>query len=84
MQTSMETPITNSDRTEWAQHALNAYSEYKEGAYELYDLPETVLVDLLADLMHYCTTNGISFEESARTALMHYDAELVDGEDGVD
>lgn len=34
--------------------------------------PQTNLVDLLADAMHWCHKNGVSFDEACETARCHY------------
>jgi len=37
---------------------------------------ETNIVDLLADLMHYCRLNGIEFEDKLRIATNHFTEEV--------
>ncbi len=46
-----------------------------------YDEHKTVLVDLLADMMHWCDRNNVSFDESVDTAEFHYTAETQTVED---
>lgn len=43
--------ITNKERAEFARAALEAYARNKDGGYEPNEL-DTILTDLLADLMH--------------------------------
>jgi hypothetical protein len=59
--------ITIFQRICWSENAINAYSEGKEGGPwgELYDDRETALVDLLADLMHYCDSHEIDFNRKS-------------------
>ena len=36
---------------------------------------EVCLVDFLADLQHYCKTNGYDFDHAVETARMHFEPE---------
>ena len=36
---------------------------------------EVCLVDFLADLQHYCKTNGYDFDHAVETARMHFESE---------
>jgi hypothetical protein len=76
------TDINISQRIRRGRNAINAYSEDKEGGLwgDLYDPAETVLTDLLADLMHYADDGKIDFAAVLETARMHHDAETVDAE----
>ena len=76
-------PIANENRVAWADSAINHYSEDKEGGQwgDLYDDDDTVLVDLLADLMHWAAGRNISFPEALGTAEMHYQNEVQDTEE---
>lgn len=56
---------TNEDRALRAQSALKYYTD---GALDQ--------SDLLADLMHYCTTKGIEFDDELSIARGNYTAEL--------
>ena len=71
--------ITIPQRCEWALDALYGYSDNKEGAgpqIDLYDLPQSVLVDLLADLMHYSEHGDeVDFEHALESARNHYEHE---------
>lgn len=67
--------ITNKQRTGWARHALTQYATAKEGGPDMYDDPETVLVDLLSDLLHYAGCETINFASCVSTAEIHYQAE---------
>jgi len=41
--------------------------------------PDSNVVDLLADLMHYCNQSSWDFTQALETARMHFEAE-VEGE----
>jgi hypothetical protein len=62
----------------WGENAVNAYSEDKQGGLwgDLYDEAETVLTDLLADLMHYAEAHKIDFQTVLERARTHHDAEV--------
>lgn len=66
--------LTNQERADRCQEAINAYSD---------DHTYTNLVDFLADTMHWCRLNGESFSDILETALMHFDAETI-GDDILD
>lgn len=38
--------------------------------------PESALVDVLADLMHYCHVTSRDFDESLRIARQHFEEEV--------
>jgi hypothetical protein len=64
----------NAQRASFAGLALKAYNaRVCPGGGEP---PETVLSDLLGDLMHLCDALGEDFDALASTARMHYQAEL--------
>jgi hypothetical protein len=69
------TETTNKDRAEWGGMALLEYAIAKGSNGGLYDPPETVLTDLLCDLMHYAELKEIDFAACLERARMHYDAE---------
>lgn len=75
----MSREITVPERCQWALDALYGYSDNKEGTglpMDLYDDPQTVLVDLLADLMHFSEHgDDVDFEKALEAARHHYDAE---------
>lgn len=72
----MTAPIANAQRAAWAETALLKYSIAKEGGEELYDIPESVLTDILADLMHYAARESIDFNRCLDQATGHYEAEV--------
>jgi hypothetical protein len=72
------TDITNKDRAGWAGMAVLEYATAKGSAGGLYDPPETVLTDLLCDLMHYASAKEIDFAACLDRARLHYDAELAE------
>lgn len=38
--------------------------------------PDAVMTDMLADLMHYCAVEKMSFYEALQSAQMHFNAEM--------
>lgn len=62
--TSFPTP-TNRDRAARLDEILPLYPEDQH----------TNAIDLLADLMHWCATNGVDFEDTLRVARTHFLAE---------
>ena len=62
---------TNGERAERAACALDDYA-----GEELPDTDsETLLVDLLTDLRHFCRSNGVSFAEALKTSKTHFEEE---------
>ena len=64
------TDISNYDRVGYAQQALELYPFNED--------PDSAIVDLLANLMHYCQANSHDFEAELKTARMHFGAENED------
>ena len=58
---------TNEDRTERANQTLDFYATLAG---------ESLIEDLLADLMHYCAENGTDFDASLSMARMHFTNEV--------
>jgi hypothetical protein len=48
------------------------------------DSKETGVVDMLADLMHFCDLENIDFDKSLRIAKVHFREEKKGGDDGGD
>lgn len=46
------------------------------------DDEETALVDLLADSLHWCSREGVSFSQALGLAVMHFAAESIVGDSG--
>jgi hypothetical protein len=61
---------TNADRAARGAFLVNAYID------ELGGDGQNALRDMLADLMHYASANGLDFEDEARIARGHFDAEV--------
>lgn len=57
----------NKDRAERFQQALDRYGD---------DEPITDVVDLLADMMHWCRYHKVNFDGTLATANGHYEAEV--------
>lgn len=70
--------VTNRDRANWALAALETF---RHGVHMKGEDTETVLGDLLADLMHLCRLDGHDFDAALRAAQEHFAAEIVE-EDG--
>ena len=66
----------NAHRAVWARRALAAFQE--ETGLTDADGLDTVLTDLLCDLVHLCGQEGIEFERVLLRARTHYDAETRD------
>jgi hypothetical protein len=63
----------NEDRAGRALHALQAYAKVKRCSYK--DDTRTMLIDLIADLMHLAEQTGHDHEPILRVAADHYVAE---------
>lgn len=77
------TSISRETRAVWALDALRAYSDEKEGKRKggrLYDDPETVLTDLIADCYHLAHRDGLDMERVLRLAQGHFEAEIEEEE----
>lgn len=61
----------NDERAVWAENALIHYMNQTTSA----DDYETALTDLLADLMHLCDREEVSFYRCFRLAEIHYNEE---------
>lgn len=70
----MSLPI-NSERAERAREVIVEYHDRHESTDD--DL-RVALVDLLADLQHFCDDIGIDFEHALEVATEHYNCELGD------
>ena len=74
--------VTNAARAARAENLIRVYALMEERLEELgrRGCTETLLSDVLADLMHYAGDWHLDFERAVRIAAMHYDAELLDEE----
>lgn len=85
----------NRNRAQWAETALRAFArqtgQLTGGDWE-YDR-ESVITDLIADLMHYCEAKGIDFDERLDSGRNHFHCEggnghakddIAQGEDEID
>ena len=74
----------NADRAQWAASALANFAAVTGLGEDLRADPETVLADLLADLMHWCDALGtnphleeaVDFQSALGRARGHYQEEL--------
>lgn len=62
----------NSDRVVWGASALISFAQLLNTGADLATEPQIVLVDLLADLMHWCDVEEIDFEHVVERARCHY------------
>lgn len=67
----------NNDRGEWADRALRTFAEVT-GMDMAGEDDETILGDLLADLMHWCDRNAVDFDDMLERARMNYAEETRD------
>jgi hypothetical protein len=67
---------TNAERAQWAEDALDAFSDAAkmEGEDD-----KTVMSDLLANLMHFARQNGIDFESALTMARTNFEHEVIYG-----
>lgn len=80
---SNEWPL-NVDRVQWAASIMTTFAKATGLVDDLRADPETVLADLLADLMHWCDaqrTNrcleeAVDFQSALGRACVHYQEEL--------
>lgn len=61
----------NDDRAEWAGAAVSTFEQ------QVYLVPncepkQTILGDLLANLMHWCDRNGVDFNQALQVGREHY------------
>jgi len=76
----------NADRALWGELAVVSFASVTGQSHDVHVDPETVLGDLLADLMHWCDVQkasdsrieSIDFESALQRARNHYDEECVD------
>jgi hypothetical protein len=74
----------NADRAQWAAFAMTQFATVSGAGEDLQADPETVLVDFLADLMHWCDAQranygfqaALDFESALRLAQGHYQEEV--------
>jgi hypothetical protein len=66
-------PITNNDRADRAGRLITAY---EPGSADLSD--ESVVGDLIADIMHFCDKWALDFQTALTSAHNHHDEEVSD------
>ena len=69
-------PVTNNDRADRAGRLIMAY---EPGSAELSD--ESVVGDLIADIMHFCDKWALDFGMALASAHNHHDEEVADETD---
>lgn len=73
----MFTEPTNDDRAYWAQVALKSFARETRMDTAGED-DETILGDLLTDLMHFCDRHDIDFQRKLIGATVNYEEEKAD------
>jgi hypothetical protein len=68
---------TNADRIQSAEDAIDANQHGSRWRND----DEGALTDILADLMHWAKANNHDFNECARIAKSHFDAEVAEAEE---
>ena len=72
----------NADRAMWAASAMANFARISDREADLQTDPETLLGDLLTDLMHWCDIekrhkSSVEFESALEQARLHFVAERV-------
>lgn len=78
---NIEAVERNEERAACAQAAVEAYAAAKiDNTTDLWDFSaqdaQDRLTDLLADLRHWASQNGLDFEQSLRSSQSHFECEL--------
>lgn len=73
MPKSVDMPKKNLERAKWAENALVTFGKDTGTSFD--HEPDSALGDFLADLMHLCDREGISFEEMLDKGRRHYASE---------
>lgn len=79
MENLKDTP-TVLERAVWVELALQSFTLAVDGN----PMPrgnedrKTVVVDFLANLLHFCEREGIDFDDAMQTATMHHHAEVAE------
>lgn len=85
--TSHHTPtaerMTNIQRAAFAEKTLFFYAEAKEEEPGLYDTAQTVIGDLVTDLMHLARASGFSFMDILGESERTFTEELVEENPGI-
>ncbi len=75
---SADEGTTNADRASWAEVGLRAYGKRTGTVGKTVgddEDPFLIVVDLLADLAHWCDRNNVDLQSAIRSATRHYQAE---------
>ena len=72
---------TNADRAEWAEKAIKVFAVEVGEDSDLEADPETVLSDLIGDLMHYCDIRKVDWYEALRRGTNYHSEEVEEEED---
>jgi hypothetical protein len=72
--------MTNADRVLWGELALTSFAKKSGQEDDLTADPETVLGDLLADLMHFCDSRKTDFDSALERGRNHHREEIEEEE----
>ena len=67
--------VTNEDRRSWALEALEAFTAVTGDRIENSEDLESVLTDLITDIMHLCDEEKIDFATISSRAAHHHECE---------
>lgn len=69
--------LTNDERASWAEVALLAFAQYTGTAFRSVAEEELslVVIDLIADLAHWCDRYQVDFQAAIQQATKHYQTE---------
>lgn len=67
----------NEDRAARIATVMHEYCQVLEG--RVFNDDDGDIVDMLADVMHFCNSKGFNFEELLRMAQVHFEAEKEEG-----
>lgn len=70
----------NNHRADFAAAAITAYDRAAGNPARTGEDQQTILANLLGDLMHYCDQAGLDFRRALRTGATHYWAEKTIGQ----
>lgn len=66
---------TNEERALFVRDALEKYASKKGDDFSVLEDADTVVLDFMADLLHFCDLYGVDFEYCAAMGRTHYNAE---------
>lgn len=70
--------LLNAERATFGELAMVSFASKTGQSGDVIEDPETVIGDLLADLMHFCDAKDVDFEEALRRGRNHHDEEIAE------